>query len=137
MQGFGLKMRERQFDDTFRKVSQMFFLHNVMSSAPRCGSGPKCCLEAPPPSTPLRPETPPPHQPGPPPPGALQKEPRGVGGRGKERAGREGVWLEGRVLQLQWGEGWGSSKHQLGPDPHLGAPNDVFTETFKQCQDKM
>ena len=33
------------------------------------------------------------HQLGPSPPGALQKEPRGVGGRGKERAGREGVWL--------------------------------------------
>ena len=46
-----------------------------------------------------------------------------MGGRGKERAGREGVWLEGRVLQLQWGMGGGPSKHQLGPDPHLGAPN--------------
>ena len=82
---------------------------------------PQVPFGCPPPSTPLRPRTPPPHQPEPPPPGALQKEPRGVGGRGKERAGREGVWLEGRVLQLQWGTG-GTSKHQLGPDPHLGAP---------------
>ena len=56
-------------------------------------------------------------------PRALQKEPRGVGGRGREKAGREGLWLEGRVLQLQWGMGGGPSKHQLGPDPHLGAPN--------------
>ena len=59
---------------------------------------------------PLRGPPPTPCALGPPPPPAwaapfraLQKEPRGVGGRGKERAGREGVWLEGRVLQLQWG----------------------------------
>ena len=55
---------------------------------------------------------------------SLAKRARGVGGRGKERAGREGVWLEGRVLQLQWGMG-GPSKHQLGPDPHLGAPRSI------------
>ena len=62
---------------------------------------------------------PPPHQPGPPPPGALQKEPRGVGGRGKERAGREGVWLEGRVLQLQWGMG-GTLQTLVGARPTSG-----------------
>ena len=34
------------------------------------------------------------------------KKSQGWGGRrGKERAGREGVWLEGRFLQLQWGMG--------------------------------
>ena len=92
---------------------------------------PRVPLKSPP--TPLRPRSLgplPPHQPGPPPPGALQKEPRGVGGRGKERTGREGVWLEGRLLQLQWGLG-GPSKHQLGPDPHLGAPN---TRSVKQIR---
>ena len=68
---------------------------------------------------------PPPPPPTPPPPHALQKEPRGVGGRGRERAGREGLWLEGRGLQLQWGMGGGPSKHQLGPDPHLGAPKNI------------
>ena len=56
---------------------------------------------------------------------SLAKRAKGGGGRGKERAGREGVWLEGRVLQLQWGMGGGPSKHQLGPDPHLGAPKAV------------
>ena len=95
----------------------------VESGTPRCGSGPKCRLEPPPLHPPCALGPLPPHQPGPPPSGALQKEPRGVGGRGKERAGREGVWLEGRVLQLQWGMGGGPSKHQLGPDPHLGAHN--------------
>ena len=64
----------------------------------------------------------PPPQPGPPPPGALQKEPRGVGGKREGEGGEGRVWLEGRVLQLQWGMG-GPAKHQLGPDPHLGAPN--------------
>ena len=85
---------------------------------------PQVPLEGPPPPTP--PRTPPPTPDWAAPsrtPGALQKEPRGVGGRGRERAGREGLWLEGRVLQLQWGMGGGPSKHQLGPDPHLGAPN--------------
>ena len=30
--------------------------------------------------------------------------------------GREGLWLEGRVFQCNWGEG-GPSKGQLGPEP--------------------
>ena len=29
--------------------------------------------------------------------------------------------VEGRVLQMQWGDGRGPSKGQLGLDPHLGA----------------
>ena len=92
--------------------------NSICRYSPRCGSGPKCRLQAPPLHDPL-----PPTQPGPPPAGALHKEPKGgLGGRGEGRAGREGVWLEGRVLQLQCGMG-GPSKHQLGPDPHLGAPN--------------
>ena len=41
---------------------------------------------------------------GPPPPGALQKEPGALGGRGRERVGREGLWLEGGILQLQLGD---------------------------------
>ena len=32
--------------------------------------------------------------------------------------GSEGLWLEGRVLQLPWGV---LSKRVFGPDPHLGA----------------
>ena len=54
-------------------------------------------------------------------PGALQKEPRGVRGRGRERAGREGLWLEGRVLQLQWGIGGGTlqtQKNVRNPNHH-------------------
>ena len=50
-------------------------------------------------------------------PGALQKEPRGVGGRGRERVGREGLWLEGRVLQLQWGNGGGAVQTPVGARP--------------------
>ena len=45
----------------------------------------------------------------------------GVGGRRRERAGREGLCLEGGPSNCNWGMG-GGSKHQLGPDPHLGAP---------------
>ena len=37
------------------------------------------------------------------------------------RVGREGLWLEGRVLQPQRGGWWGPSKGQLGSSPHLGA----------------
>ena len=41
--------------------------------------------------------------------------------------GREGLGLEGRVLQLQWGGGTGGpSKEQLGPDPRLGALDYVW-----------
>ena len=54
-----------------------------------------------------------------------------MGGRGRERAGREGLCLEGRVLQLLWGMGGGPSKHQLGPDPHLGAPNLQWYNYFE------
>ena len=52
------------------------------------------------------------------PPRALQKEPSGVGGRGKERAGSEGVWLEGRVLQLQWGM-WGDPPNTSWGQTHI------------------
>ena len=79
--------------------------------------------EGPPPPPPLGPL--PPHQTGPPRPGLpehCKKSQGGWGEEGRERAGREWLWLEGRVLQLQWGMGGGPSKHQLGPDPHLGTP---------------
>ena len=50
--------------------------------------------------------------------------------------GREGLWLEERVLQLQWADGGGPSKGQLGPDPHLGALDNrnckLSTEFSKQ-----
>ena len=95
----------------------------LLSSAPRCGSGPKCRLEAPPPPPPLRPRTPPAHQPGPPPPGALRK--RCQGGWGEEgRRGRAGNGFGLREGSSNYNGGWGGpSKHHLGPDPHLGAPN--------------
>ena len=96
---------------------------------------PQVPLGGPLPLTPLRPRTPPPHQPVPPSPGALQKEPRGVGGeegrrgvgggRGNERAGREGVWLEGRVLQLQWGIG-GGLQTPVGARPTSGGSQRVI-----------
>ena len=36
------------------------------------------------------------------------KEPKSdLGGRGREVVGREGPWLEGRILQSQWGDGGG------------------------------
>ena len=95
---------------------------------PDVGLTPSAAWRAPPPSTPLCARTPPPHQPESPPPRTLQKEPRGVGGRGKERAGKEGVWLgEG---PSNHNGGWGGpSKHQLGPDPHLGAPKQDSNKT--------
>ena len=77
-----------------------------------------------PPPTPPRTLGPlPSHQTGPPRSGAMQKEPRGVGGRGRERAGREGLWLEGRALQLQWGMGGGTLQTPVGARPHIwGVP---------------
>ena len=93
-----------------------------MIEDPRCGSGPKYRWRALPSTPPPRHLGPlPPHKTGPPRPGALQKEPRGVGGRGRERAGREGLWLEGRVLQLQWGVGV-TLQTPVGARPTSGAP---------------
>ena len=95
----------------------------LLSSTPRCGSGPKYhwTQEGPSSPPPPHPRTPfPPHQTGPPRPGALQKEPRGVGRRGRERAGREGLWLEGRALQLQWGIGGGTLQTPVGARPTSG-----------------
>ena len=80
-------------------------------------------LEGPPPPPP--PRTPPPTPDWAAPsrtPGALQKEPRGVGGRGRERAGREGLWLEGRVLQLQWGMGGDPPNTSWGQTHIWGLP---------------
>ena len=92
------------------------------SNAPRCGSGPKCRLEGSL-STPCAP--PPPRQPRPPLPEHCKKEP---GGWRKRRAGREGLWLERRLLQLllggaggppngSWGQThiWGLSKKTPSP----------------------
>ena len=104
-----------------------------LSSAPRCGSSPDCRLEGPPPP-------PPPFALGPLPPTSLgrplpepcKKSQGGVGGRGKERAGREGGWLEGRVLQLQWGMGgdppntsWGQT--HIGSYPNLANYHLIFS----------
>ena len=103
----------------------------VLSSAPRCGSGPKCCLDGPPPSTRLHSRTPPPHQPVAPPPGTLQKAP------GRVRGKRDGGGWGGRGCGLREGScsckgvWWGPSKGQLGPDPHLGALNSVDVKEGK------
>ena len=56
----------------------------------------------------------------------------GVGGRGRGRVGREGPWLEGRILQLQCGGG--PSKGQLGPDPHLRALRPICCRDFRPTQ---
>ena len=45
---------------------------------------------------------------------SIAKRARGAGGRGRERAGREGLWLEGRVLQLQLGDGGESLQRAAG-----------------------
>ena len=77
----------------------------------------------PPPSTPLRSRTPsPPTSLGRPFPEPCKKSQWGVGGR----AGREGVWLEGRFLQLQSGMGgppnpsWGQTHIWGLPTRNLG-----------------
>ena len=45
-----------------------------------------------------------------------QKEPRGLGGKREGKVGREGLWLEGRLLQVKRG----ALQGQLGPNPHRG-----------------
>ena len=82
------------------------FMFMFFSFPDRCGSGPKCRLDGPPPSIPLRPRTPPLHLPGPPPPGALQKEPGRLGET-------EGGW-GGRSCGLR--EGSCSYNGRLGGD---------------------
>ena len=103
------------------KLAKILIFHSTHKNRvpPDVGLAPSAAWSPPPPT----PRTPPPHQLGPPPPGALQKEPRGVGGRGKERAGRKGGWLEGRVLQLQWGMG-GTLQTPVGARPTSGAPKN-------------
>ena len=87
---------------------------------PRCGSGPKYRWRA----LPLHPawDPSPPHQTGPPRPGLPEhgkKSQGGLGGRGRERAGRKGLWLEGRVLQLQWGDGGGDLPNTSWGQTHI------------------
>ena len=97
---------------------------------------PQVPLEGPPPPTP--PRTPPPTPDWAAPsrtPGALQKKAKGVGGRGRERAGREGLWLEGRVLQLQWGLG-GDPPSTSWDQTHIwGLPKFPFLKHTPQKRD--
>ena len=79
-----------------------------MGLAPSTAGGP-----SPPP--PLHPRTPPPTRLGRSVPEHCKKSQGGWGEEGGRGRRREGLWLEGRVLQLQWGMG-GPSKHQLGPE---------------------
>ena len=102
-----------------------------MGLAPSTAGGP-----SPPPPPPLHPgplRALPPPQTGPPRPGALQKESTGVGGRERKWAGRKGIAIGGKGLPIAMGEGGGPSKHQLGPDPHLGAPKGSELRWAKSC----
>ena len=76
----------------------------------------------PPPSTPLRPGTPsPPTSLGRPLPEPCKKRQGEEGRRGQEGKGFQPFGL--REGSSNYNGGWGgTSKHQLGPDPHLGAP---------------
>ena len=76
----------------------------------------------PPPSTPLRPGPLPPTSLGRPS-QRLAKRAKG-GGEKREEEGEEGMGFGLREGSSNYNEGWGGpSKHQLGQDPHLGAPN--------------
>ena len=56
-------------------------------------------------------------------PGALQKEPRGVGGRGRERAGRGGKGFGLREGSSNCNGGWGGTlQTPVGPDHIWGLP---------------
>ena len=77
---------------------------------------PKVQLGRPSPS-PLHPRTPPPHQ------SVLPPHCQKIQGRQRERVGREGLWLEGRVLQLQWGDGGDLPKGSLGRTHIWGLSN--------------
>ena len=101
---------------------------------PPDGSSPSAAWRAPPPSTPLRPRTPPPHQPGPPLPEPCKKSQRGWGEEG--RRGREGRGFGLREGSSNCNGGWGGpSKHQLGPDPHRGAPNYCRNNLLSGCNE--
>ena len=96
--------------------------HQVLiSSAPRCGSGPKCRLEPPPP--------PPPCALGPVHPTSLGhplpepcKKSQGGGGKREERAGREGVRLEGRSSNYNGGWVGGPPSTSWGQTHIWGLP---------------
>ena len=116
----------------FSSVSLFF------SRAPRCGSGPNCPLEGPPPPQPpivtAEPfpqatappllTLPPSFFPQPPPPLALfavLREGVALAGAGEGSLGRRGV------------EGGGLSKRHLCPNPHLGALDFLFKEKGQKC----
>ena len=55
--------------------------------------------------------------------GGRKREEGGLGGRGRGRVGREGLWLEGRALQLHWGDG-GTLQRGAGTRPTFGGSRD-------------
>ena len=65
-------------------------------------------------------------------PGALLKEPGVGGGRGGRRAGKKGLWLQGRVLQLQWGVGGcgGDLPKRRCAQTHIWELSTEFCRTF-------
>ena len=70
-------------------------------------------------------------------PGELQKEPSGVGGRGRERAGREGLWFEGRVLQLQWGMGGGDPPNTSWGQTHIWGLPTIRANRFADSRESL
>ena len=78
-------------------------------------------------STPLRPRTLPPTSLGRPLPEPCKKSQGGWGEEGRRGRGGKGFGL--REGSSNYNGGWGGpSKHQLGPDPHLGAPKPMGFE---------
>ena len=92
---------------------------------------PQVPLGGSPPSTPLRPRTPPPHQPGPAPSRSLAKRAKGgVGGRAKERAGRGGFGL--REGSSNYNGGWGGNlQTPVGARPTSGGFQELRTRILR------
>ena len=95
----------------------------VVFEYPKMWVRPQVPLEGPPPPPPLGPL--PPHQTGPPRSGLPEHCKKSQGGWGEEGGrgrGGKGFGLREGSSNCNGGWGGGPSKHQLGPDPHLGAP---------------
>ena len=92
------------------------------SSAPRCGSGPKRRLEAPPPSTPLRPRTPPPPPAWAAPSRSLAKRAKGGGGKSEGEGGEGGGLAWGKGPPITMGDGGDPPNTSWGQTHIWGLP---------------
>ena len=99
--------------------------NHVLSGAPKCGSGPSCRLERPPPPHPCA-LGPLPHAS----PGCALPEhcKTSQGGGEEEGVGREGLWLKGKVLQCNGQEGGGRPKHTWDQTHIWGSRNEKTEE---------